>query len=552
MKEQGRFRLILRLTGLVKPLSGFIVLSAILGLFGFLCATLIPVLGSYALLECLNTHTARHLGGFFVTVVVLAALRGLFRYGESVCSHHIAFTGIALLRNQMFQILRRLCPAKLAGKDKGNLVSVITSDMELLETFYAHTLAPVISTALFSLLLSLFIGSFHPVLGILAFVAYAVVGLVIPVVASKLTGDIGVKIRGKSGTLSGYVLDSLRGLTETLQYGGSRDRLKEMNRQTEELLQDEKCLRSKGGRNLAITDGTMIFFEVSMLLIAAYLYKQGSVDFSGVLIPTIIMMSSFEPCMEIAALGSRLSKTFAAGKRVLGILDEVPGVADIQGEKELSFRGAHVDGVSFSISGHPVLQEASLKIPENAIVGITGPSGSGKSTLLKLLMRFWQADQGRVYISGTPIQHINTENLRNMESLVTQETHLFHDSIRNNLRIAKLDATQAEIEEACKKASVHDFIMSLPQGYDTPVGELGDRLSGGERQRIGLARAFLHGAPFLLLDEPTSNLDSLNEAVILRSLHNQRKDKTVVLVSHRNSTLRIAEKVYSVEQGKIR
>lgn len=284
-----------------------------------------------------------------------------------------------------------------------------------------------------------------------------------------------------------------------------------------------------------------------MLFVSAMLYRSGAVDFAGVLIPTVALMSSFGPCVALANLGSTLQNTFAAGNRVLDILDEIPAVEEIAGKPEVFFTGASAEHVTFSYGGETILSDVSLSVPKGAVIGISGKSGSGKSTLLKLLMRFWNVQSGSVKLSDVEIGEINTTNLRNLEGFMTQETHLFHDSIRSNLRIAKLDATDAEIEAACKKASVHDFILSLPQGYDTPVGELGDTLSGGERQRLGLARAFLHDAPFMLLDEPTSNLDSLNEAVILKSLHEQRADKTVVLVSHRQSTMRIADTVYSVE-----
>ncbi len=310
-------------------------------------------------------------------------------------------------------------------------------------------------------------------------------------------------------------------------------------------------MKRTAGRNMAVTNTVILIFDLAMLFVSATLYQNGSVGFDGVLISTIALMSSFGPCVALANLGSTLQNTFAAGNRVLDILDETPAVEEVTGKPEISFSGASAENVGFSYDSEQILDGVSLQIPEGSIVGIVGRSGSGKSTLLKLFMRFWNVQNGSVKISDTDVSDINTTNLRSMEGFVTQETHLFHDSIRNNLRIARLGATDKEIEVACKKASVHDFIMSLPQGYDTPVGELGDTLSGGERQRIGLARAFLHNAPFMLLDEPTSNLDSLNEAVILKSLREARENITVVLVSHRQSTVRIADTVYSVENGRM-
>ena len=353
------------------------------------------------------------------------------------------------------------------------------------------------------------------------------------------------------GALAGFVLDSLRGLPETLQYGAGPDRLRRMQQRTEELAQDEERLKRTEGRNTAATQLLLWGFDLVMLFTATALYLGGALDFDGVLIPTIALMSSFGPVVALANLGATLQSTFAAGNRVLDILEEVPLVQDIHGQPAVDFSGAGAEDVTFGYGGETILQHVSVPVPAGQTIGIVGRSGSGKSTLLKLFLRFWQVQQGRVQVSGRSVETINTRDLRRMQGFVTQETHLFHDSIRNNLRIARQDATDAQIEAACRKASIHDWITALPQGYDTPVGELGDTLSGGERQRLGLARAFLHDAPFLLLDEPTSNLDSLNEAVILRALEQEHGRRTVVLVSHRASTMCIADTVYSVENGRV-
>lgn len=551
MKKRSGFTVMARLIGLVKPLTGFMLLAVFMGLVGHLCAAFITIFGGYAVLNRLDFDTPLTLTAVFVSVCLFAVLRAVLRYAEQGCNHYIAFKLLALIRDRVFQALRRLCPAKLEGKDKGDLISVITSDIELLEVFYAHTISPAAIAFLFSVVMCLYIGSFHWSLGLLALAAYIAVGIVIPIVISRLSGDDGIRFRTKSGELSGFVLDSLRGLSEIQQYGQGEKRLAQMNAKTDALSADEEGLKRTTGRNTAVTNTVILIFDIAMLFASAMLYRAELVDFTGVLLPTIALMSSFGPCVALANLGSTLQNTFAAGNRVLDILDETPAVGEVTGRKERSFTDACAENVTFAYGQETILSEVSVNIPEHAVVGIVGRSGSGKSTLLKLFMRFWNVQKGHVKISGTDVAEINTANLRDMESFVTQETHLFHDSIRSNLKIAKQDATDEEIETACKKASVHDFIMSLPQGYDTPVGELGDTLSGGERQRLGLARAFLHDAPFMLLDEPTSNLDSLNEAVILKSLHEEREGKTVVLVSHRPSTMRIADTVYSVENGRM-
>ena len=545
MKRSG-FKIMSRLIGLVKPLSGYMILAILMGLIGHLCAAFITVFGGYAILHVLHPEWSMSLGVLFGAVLIFALVRGFLRYAEQACNHFIAFKLLALIRDKVFGALRRLCPAKLEGKDKGNLISIITSDIELLEVFYAHTISPIAIAFLFCIIMVCFIGSYHVALGILALAAYITVGVIIPIVTSKLSSDDGIRFRTKSGELSSFVLDSLRGLSETLQYGQGEKRMADMNARTDNLSRDEERMKRTAGRNTAVTNTVILVFDLAMLFLSARLC-----GFEGCLITTLALMSSFGPVVALAALGSTLQNTFAAGNRVLDILDESPVVEEITGREAVQFHGAAAETVTFAYGEETILDNFSVTIPENQIIGINGRSGSGKSTLLKLFMRFWQVQQGEVKISGRNVDAINTSNLRDMESFVTQETHLFHDSIRNNLRIAKLDATDDEIVAACKKASVHDFIMSLPKGYDTEVGELGDTLSGGERQQLGLARAFLHDAPFMLLDEPTSNLDSLNEAVILKSLHEECADKTVVLVSHRKSTMGIADTVYSVEHGRM-
>ena len=544
MKRSG-FQVMSRLIGLVKPLAGYMLLAVVMGVIGHLCATFITVFGGFAVLHTLQPEWSLNLNVLFAVMVILALIRGFLRYAEQACNHFIAFKLLALIRDKVFAALRRLCPAKLEGKDKGNLINIITSDIELLEVFYAHTISPICIAILFSGVMTVFIGQYHIGLGLLALAAYVVVGVVIPLVTSRISGDDGIKFRSKSGEMAGFVLDSLRGLSEILQYGQGENRLKKMNEKTDELSVDEERMKRTSGCNNAITNTVILIFDFMMLFLSAHLC-----GFSGMLICTLALMSSFGPCVALAALGSTLQNTLAAGNRVLDILDESPVVEEVSGKADVEFHGASAENVTFSYGEEKVLDDFSMEIPENRIIGIVGRSGSGKSTLLRLFLRFWQVQQGAVKVSGKAVDEINTTNLRAMESFVTHETHLFHDSIRNNLRIAKLDATDEEIIAACKKASVHEFIMSLPQGYDTMVGELGDTLSGGERQRLGIARAFLHNAPFMLLDEPTSNLDSLNEAVILKSLYEERHGRTVVLVSHRKSTMGIVEQVCSIEQGR--
>ena len=550
MKHRSSAKIMGSLIGLVKPLAPFMILAILLGVAGFLTAILITVFGGFALLEVLGNPAGIALGTVFACVLLFAVARGFLRYAEQACNHYIAFKLLALIRDRVFGALRKLAPAKLEGRDRGNLISIITSDIELLEVFYAHTISPCCIAVIVSLLMLIFIGSFHGALALVALVGYAVVGVLVPFVISRRTRRSGDAFRAEFGDMNAYFMDSLRGLREILQYDMGQERGEQIGIRTQKMSESEEEVKRQGGLSSAVTGFLILFFTLVMLLMAGVLYQQGSIGFEGVLIPVITMASSFGPVLAVANLGSGLAQTLAAGDRVLDILEEEPQVQEVETGKDAIFTGARVEDVSFAYDQDTILQHMNMEIRKGQITGISGPSGSGKSTLLKLLMRFWDTEQGVIRISETPIQEIRTKSLRRMESYVTQETQLFHDSIENNLRVAKWDAAREEIEEACKKAAVHDFILSLPKGYETMVGELGSTLSGGERQRLGVARAFLHNAPLILLDEPTSNLDSLNESVILKSLK-EEKEKTVVLVSHRPSTMRIADTVYSVENGRL-
>ena len=536
------------LIGLVKPLLPVMFLAVLLGTLGYLCAIFLTILAGYGLLQLF--FEAGQLGTLFAALGILAVLRGLFHYGEQYCNHFIAFKLLALIRHKVFAALRRLCPAKLEGKDKGNLISMITTDVELLEVFYAHTISPIAIAAAVSLIMTVFIGRFSPLAGILALAAYVTVGAVIPLVCGKRGGEKGLRFRNRFGDLNSFVLDSIRGLDETIQYRRGEQRRKAMERRSEDLGRMQKELNDLETFQRSVTNLAILGFSFGMLFLMVCLRRQGLADGTGMVLAVVAMMGSFGPVSALANLSNNLNQTLASGERVLSLLEEEPQVEDISGRPAAAFEGASAERVDFSYGGEEILKDYCLEIPRGKILGIHGQSGCGKSTLLKLLMRFWDVQGGAVKISGRDIRQVNTGDLRNMEAFMTQETHLFHDSLANNIALAKPGASRQEIRAAAEKASIHEFIESLPKGYDTEVGELVDTLSGGERQRIGLARVFLHGAPFVLLDEPTSNLYSLNEGVILKSLKETKKDQTVILVSHRRSTLNVAELVVEMESGR--
>ncbi len=545
-KKQNALLILLRMIHLVRPLTGFMLLAVTMGTLGFLCAGFLPVFGGFALLHHHGFNIPLSIGAVHALLISFALIRSVLRYAEQRTNHYIAFTLLAIIRDRVFGALRRLCPAKLEGRGKGDLIALITSDVELLEVFYAHTISPVCIAILVETIMCLFIGSWHPAAGLLALCAYLCVGVLLPVIIFRRSGALGDELRAQNARLSAFMLENIRGLDETQQYGIGAGRMETMYKQTAQYSEKQGELNSLTGTNQAIANTMVFFFDAAMLVLCSILYQRGAVGFDGFLIPQLALISSFGPVMALANLGTALQSTVASGARILAIMDEKPVTEDITGKEPVTFDGAAAENVTFSYGNEPVLENLSLNFPENRIIGIVGKSGCGKSTLLKLFMRFWKTQHGAVTISGRNVEDINTSNLRDMESCMTQDTQLFKDTIAGNIRIAKLDATQEEIEAACRKASIHNFIMTLPQGYETQVGELGETLSGGERQRIGLARAFLHDAPFLLLDEPTSNLDSLNEAMILRSLKEEAEGRTIALVSHRKSTVRIADEVFSM------
>ena len=592
--RRSAIRIMGSLIGLVKPLIHIMLAAIILGTLGYLCAIFLTILAGQVIVHGLLTGVAgmtapvdnmwlvfTPVKTIITVMIVIAVLRGILHYMEQYCNHFIAFKLLAIIRHKVFAALRKLCPAKLEGRDKGNLISIITTDIELLEVFYAHTISPIAIATLTSIIMVIFIGRYHWLAGVLALAAYLIVGVVIPMWNGRRGSQKGMEFRTNFGELNSFVLDSLRGLDETIQYGQGEKRKEQMSERSKNLAGMQESLSKMEGSQRSFTNMVILLASFGMLALTIRLYDNGAMGFEGILTCTIAMMGSFGPVVALSSLSNNLNQTLASGERVLSLLEETPLVEEIPGDVETAkisdteifkdeteehsnnqdvdsearvdyaFAGAEAENVTFAYDNEVILDNYSLKLEPGKITGIHGASGSGKSTLLKLLMRFWDVQSGNVSVDSADVRRIPTKHLRDMESYVTQETHLFHASIANNIAIAKPGATREEIMEAAKKASIHDFIMTLPKGYDTEVGELGDTLSGGEKQRIGIARAFLHDSPLILLDEPTSNLDSLNEGIILKSLKESALKKTVVLVSHRVSTMNVADVVYEMENGRI-
>ena len=555
-KRRSAISIMGSLIGLVKPLLHIMLAAIILGTAGYLCAIFLTILAGQVIVHGLIAGGAGSVKTIITVMLIIAVLRGILHYAEQYCNHFIAFKLLAIIRHKVFAALRKLCPAKLEGRDKGNLISIITTDIELLEVFYAHTISPIAIAALTSLVMVFFIGRYHWLAGILALAAYLVVGVVIPMWNGRRGSQMGMEFRTNFGELNSFVLDSLRGLDETIQYDQGEKRKEQMSERSRSLAGMQEKLSKMEGTQRSFTNLVILLASFGMLALTVWLYGKGEIGFEGIMTCTIAMMGCFGPVVALSSLSNNLNQTLASGERVLSLLEETPMVEEIPEDMHVkivseNFLGAEAKNVTFAYENETILDDYSLKLEPGKITGIHGASGSGKSTLLKLLMRFWDVNQGSVSVDGEDVRKIPTRHLRDMESYVTQETHLFHDSIANNIAVGSPAASREAIIEAAKKASIHDFIMKLPKGYDTEVGELGDTLSGGEKQRIGIARAFLHDSPLILMDEPTSNLDSLNEGIILKSLREAAEKKTVVLVSHRKSTMNIADTVFEMKNGRI-
>lgn len=556
-KRRSAISIMGSLIGLVKPLLHIMLAAIILETAGYLCAIFLTILAGQVIVHGVIAGGAGSIKTIITVMIIIAVLRGILHYAEQYCNHFIAFKLLAIIRHKVFAALRKLCPAKLEGRDKGNLISIITTDIELLEVFYAHTISPIAIATLTSVIMVFFIGRYHWMAGFLVLAAYLIVGVVIPMWNGKRGSQMGMEFRTNFGELNSFVLDSLRGLDETIQYGQGEKRKEQMSERSGCLAGMQEKLSRMEGSQRSFTNLMILLASFGMLGLTVWLYGKGEIGFEGILTCTIAMMGSFGPVVALSSLSNNLNQTLASGERVLSLLEEMPMVEEIPesrsgvSENKNGFSGAEAQNVTFAYENKTILDDYSLKLEPGKITGIHGASGSGKSTLLKLLMRFWDVNQGKVSVDSVDVRKIPTKNLRDMESYVTQETHLFHDSIANNIAVGRPGASREEIIEAAKKASIHDFIMKLPKGYDTEVGELGDTLSGGEKQRIGIARAFLHDSPLILMDEPTSNLDSLNEGIILKSLREASEKKTVVLVSHRKSTMNIVDTVFEMKDGRI-
>lgn len=536
---------------LLGSLAYIMILAVINGSAGFLSAMGVTVCGAFGIAKALGEPIVFSYGWIMAFAVGFGVLRGVLRYFEQYSNHYIAFKLLAVIRDKIFSALRRLCPAKLESKEKGNIIAMLTSDIETLEVFYAHTVSPICIAVLVSGFVTVFVGVVSSwYLALVAILAYVVIGIVVPLFFSRKLKASGVKYREEFADFNSYFLDSIKGVKDIVLNNAGEQRQAEVNRRSDKLLSETKKMKRDISKSTAITELTVSIAIFVTLALGITLVVKDMLTIGAMIVGVVTVFSSFGPVIAISALPGNLTQTFASGERVLNLLAEKPVVDPVKDGKEFEFEMLDVKGLSFSYDGTmQVLRDIAMQARKGEIIGIVGESGCGKSTFLKLLLRFWQKTEGSIAYNDIDIDRIDGSSLLDNVTMVSQMTYLFDESIEDNLRIAKKNATREELEEACRMASIHEFIMALPEGYQTQVGALGDNLSAGEKQRIGLARAFLKGSPVILLDEPTSNVDSMNEGIILKALKQQKNNKCIILVSHRESTMAIADRIYRVDGG---
>lgn len=546
-------KIMARLILLLGSLAYIMILAVINGCLGFISAMGVTVFGALGVAKALGESVALSYGLIITLAIGCGVLRGILRYFEQYSNHYIAFKLLAVIRDKIFAALRRLCPAKLESKEKGSIIAMLTSDIETLEVFYAHTISPICIAVLVSVSVLIFVGCVSSwYLSLVALIAYLMIGIIVPMISSKALKASGVRYRAEFASFNSYFLDSIKGVKDIVLNNAGEQRKQEVNDRSDVLLAETKKMKHDTTKAAAFTELAVSLSIIATLVVGILLVASDMLSIGYMIVGVVTVFSSFGPVIAISALPGNLTQTFASGDRVLNLLAEEPVVSPVENGNNFDFEKLNVGDLSFSYDGNTeILRDIKMHAEKGEIIGIVGESGCGKSTFLKLLLRFWHKDGGSIAYNGIDIDNIDGDNLLDNVTMVSQTTYLFDETIEDNLRIAKPDATQEELEAACRMASVHDFIMTLPDGYKTRVGALGDNLSAGEKQRIGLARAFLKDSQLILLDEPTSNVDSINEGIILKALKEQKNKKSIILVSHRESTMAIADRIYRVEGGRM-
>lgn len=539
--------LIKNLLGLLKGLKIQMFFAILFGCLGHIFASLLPSLGIFYLSKIILKEQV-NFKAIILILFVLAIFRAIFKYTEQLFNHYIAFKILAIIRDKIFRKLRSLGPAKLEGKNKGELISIITSDIELLEVFYAHTISPVCIAIVHTLFFFIVLLKYSYIYGLILLVFHLLLAIAVPIITEKSAGKIGKEQRSYNTNLNLSILESFKGIKEIINFSYFKRRYEEIENISSKLNKASKILSNKTADNFSISSAIILLGNLIFTLVAINLYKNGEVDILGLLFPTAIFISSFGPTSALSSLANNLVLTFACGRRVMSLLKEEALVEENLDGKEICYEKLDLENVTFSYDHTRLIEDFNLEVGLNEIVGLKGRSGCGKSTLIKLIMRFFDTDRGSIKLNNIGIRDIKTRNLRKNISYLSQDTHLFKGSIRNNLKIAKKDASEEELILACKKANIYDFIKTLKKGFDTEIVKENNEISTGQAQRLALARIFLRQSDLYLLDEPTANIDAMNEGIVLKSLYKERKDKSIIISSHRESSLRICNKIIDMKR----
>lgn len=548
MKKRNTFILIFQLLVFVKEFIPSILIAIFNGTLGFFLAMNITIFASLAIIKYLGVPLCLSYSTLFGIILLSGALRGVARYIEQYFNHLLAFKLLAILREKIFATLRKLSPAKLDDKNKGEILSMLQGDIETLEIFYAHTITPIGIAFLTSSMTAIFLGVFvHWSLAIFALFAYMLVGGLLPYLFYRANHQNAKEYRQKLSLSNEEYLQNIFGSYEIFLQNKQQEQIQTISNTTHSLNSLYHTLEDKNTYFKNLCNTAIILLNLGIIVLGAYLAQNGKIESVLSIVGFVTLTSSFGSVIALANLPQNLSMSFASGNKILDLLQEQPLVQE--GEKKFDFERVEIKNLSFEYQQKQTLKNINLEIKKGEIVGICGKSGSGKTTILKLLMHFYNPSEGEILYNGIPIQELTHQSLYENVNLFSQETYLFATTIEQNLRIAKPNASEEELIEVCKQASIYEWIISLPQGFQTQITDLQDNLSSGEKQRLGLARVFLRKPKLLLLDEATANIDALNEAIILKAIQQHSSSMGVLLISHRASTLSIAQRVYELNDG---
>lgn len=548
--KRNTFYVIYRLIALVGRFIWIILLASFSGMLGYLLAINVTLFAGLAILKYFGVAINVSYQVLFSIIIISGILRGIVRYFEQYGNHYMAFKLLQIVRVKIFKALRKQSVVKLEEKNKGDLVSLLQGDIETLEVFYAHTITPFLIAFITSLIMVIVISLLSSIyLGLIALGAYLIIGLLIPLIFYMFNKNSGRSYRKKLSQFEEFYLDSIYGGYEIISQNKNDVFINDVENKTKELIKLNKDLDNKNTIFTNIMNLLIVLLNLIIIFVGYILYQRGIIDSYYIIIAYVILTSSFGPVLALANLPNNLSQTFASANRVLDIIDEKPVIKD--GNKELDYSSLTIKDAYFNYGNKHILKGVNLEIKQNEIIGIYGPSGIGKSTILKLIMHFYELDKGSILLNDEDIKEYSLNSLYKNINLFSQTTYLFQDTIKNNLLIAKKDATMEELVEACKNASIYDYIMSLKDGFDTKISDLKNNISEGEKQRLGLARVFLRNPKLLLLDEATSNIDAINEGIILKSLKKYKEKMAIIIISHRKSTLNICDNIYELKEGKL-